>query len=162
MGVLLLMVFAVVILSAIVLLVVMKSGAGSNSGSLYNPKALLTQNEQEFFVRLKQALPDHHVMAQVSMGALLNPSVPRRDPLFHRIRNRFAQKIVDYVVLDDKFKVVTLIELDDRTHVQEKDADRDAMTAAAGYRTIRYQSKAKPAVASIRFDVLADAAGVAK
>lgn len=162
MGVLLLVLFVVIILLAVIVLVTSKNGAASKQGSLYSQKALLTQNEQEFFLRLKQALPEHHILAQVAMGSLLNPSVPRRDPAYHRIRNKFAQKIVDYVVLDDKLKVVALIELDDRTHVQEKDEDRDAMTAAAGYKTIRYQSKVKPSIDRIRADIQAAPAGVPK
>lgn len=159
MGVMLLLVVVVVILLSVALLVTGKTGSTSKSGSLYSPKEFLTQNEQEFFLRLKRALPDHHVFTQVAMGSLLNPSVPRADPDYNRIRNRFAQKIIDYVVLDENLKVVALIELDDRTHVEKKDADRDAMTAAAGYKTIRYQSKTKPSVERIHADLFGTLAG---
>lgn len=158
MSVLLLLIFAAIVLMIVALAVIGKADS-SKRGSLCSGKALLTSNEQEFFLQLKQALPECHILAQVAMGSLLTPSVSRRDPAYHRIRNRFAQKIVDYVVLDEKLKVSALIELDDRTHRPEKDIDRDMMTAAAGYRTIRYQSKAKPDIARIRADIYSSSAG---
>lgn len=66
-------------------------------------------------------------------------------------RGRFAQKIVDYVAQRrDDGAVVAVIELDDRTHNPAKDAERDAMLASAGYRIIRWQSKAKPDTVAIR------------
>jgi len=42
-----------------------------------------------------------------------------------------------------------LVELDDRTHDPQADRQRDAITNAAGYKTIRYQSKQKPTEAEI-------------
>jgi hypothetical protein len=113
-------------------------------------RAFLTENEKEFLVRLEEAFPEHRVMAQVSMGALMAPDVDGGTPEYLSIRSRFAQKVVDFVVLDDALEVVALVELDDRTHRLDKDAVRDAMTAAAGYVTLRYQSREKPAPRAIR------------
>lgn len=55
-----------------------------------------------------------------------------------RARNSYSQKIVDYV-LEDRATgtVIALIELDDRSHNSSKDGRRDALTQAAGYRTVR-------------------------
>jgi very-short-patch-repair endonuclease len=47
-------------------------------------------------------------------------------------------------VTRDNAEVIALVELDDRTHRASKDAARDAMTAAAGYQTIRIPSKPQP------------------
>lgn len=114
-------------------------------------RSVMTPNEEEFFGRLKRALPDYDVLAQVAMGALLTTEVPEGDPEFWEIRNQFSQKIVDYVVLKrGTSKVIAVIELDDRTHDPEKDAKRDALLAAAGIRTIRFESRAKPSEAEIR------------
>ena len=113
-------------------------------------RAFLTENEKEFLDRLEQAFPEHRVMAQVSMGALMSPDVRGGSGHYLAIRGRFAQKVVDFVILDDALEVVALVELDDRTHQQEKDAARDAMTAAAGYVTLRYQSREKPTPEAIR------------
>jgi len=113
-------------------------------------RAFLTENEKEFLDRLEKAFPEHRVMAQVSMGALMAPDVRGGSGHYLAIRGRFAQKVVDFVILDDALEVVALVELDDRTHQQEKDAARDAMTAAAGYVTLRYQSREKPSPEAIR------------
>ena len=86
------------------------------------------------------------------MGAVLDPAVPRSDgKAFMSIRGRFAQKIIDFVAQDKKTgDIVAIIELDDRTHNEVKDAKRDTMLASAGYRTIRWNSKNKPDAAAIR------------
>lgn len=121
----------------------------------YSKKALLTDNETEFFLRLRAAAGDDFVvLAQVSMGALMSPSnrVPRNQRA--GVRSRFAQKIVDYVICSPRtMEVVALIELDDRTHSKHKDQQRDAMTRGAGYPTIRYESRHKPSIAAIKKDL---------
>ena len=112
-------------------------------------RRLLTENETEFFFRLRAAIgDDFHVMAQVSMGALMNAGGGGS-------RARFDRKIVDYVICDRSLKVVLLVELDDRTHDKQKDRARDRMTAEAGYQTLRIESKNKPGVAELRKLVLA-------
>ncbi len=116
-------------------------------------RAFLTPNEQDFLVRLEEAFPEYRVMAQVSMGALMNPAVKGGTPGYLSIRARFAQKVVDFVLLDGSLEVVALVELDDRTHRVDRDATRDAMTAAAGYVTLRYQSRDKPQPPQIREDL---------
>lgn len=113
-------------------------------------RALLTDNEIDFLERLEAAFPEYRVFCQVSMGALMAPDVPGGSPDFLAIRGRFAQKVVDFVLLDGALEVVALVELDDRTHRVERDAERDAMTASAGYVTLRYQSRAKPEPAALR------------
>ena len=47
-----------------------------------------------------------------------------------------------------------MIELDDRTHNAGKDAKRDEMLECAGYRTVRWKSKAKPDAEAIRAALL--------
>jgi hypothetical protein len=118
-------------------------------------RALLTENEKEFLERLEAAFPQYRIMTQVCMGALMAPDVRGGSPEYLSIRGRFAQKVVDYVILDDALEVVALVELDDRTHRLEKDASRDAMTATAGYVTLRYRSRDKPGPEAIRADLRA-------
>lgn len=133
------------ILAAVFLFYVVKRG---RKGS-YKAKALLTENEKEFFSRLVEALPKHHVFPQVSLGALLQASAGNRKEHF-RIRATFSQKIADFVICDRDLKVVAVVELDDRTHNPANDAKRDAMLNEAGYRTIRWHSRRKPDIAEIR------------
>ncbi|MFN3351959.1 MAG: DUF2726 domain-containing protein, partial [Brevundimonas sp.] len=116
-------------------------------------RPVLTANEWEFFGRLREALPGHVVCPQVSMAAVLatRPGLSRAEAT--TARNRFDRKVVDFVILNQAGATVALVELDDRTHAADRDAARDAMTAAAGLRTIRYSSRAKPDLAKIAADV---------
>lgn len=146
----------IILLLAVLVVVaalIFKKSSQSREPVLYRKKRLLTPNETEFFHRLCKALPDYHVFPQVSMGALMSPAsgVSKQDYL--PVRNRFASKIVDFVVADAELNPVALVELDDRTHSADKDARRDAMTGAAGYPTLRYPSRAKPELEVIRRDV---------
>ena len=122
-------------------------------------KRVLTDNETEFLGRLQRALPDYEIWPQMSMGALMEPSVPRSHPDYWAIRSQFDRKICDYVIARKGSAhgtgVLAIIELDDRTHDPRKDAVRDAMLKSAGIRTIRYESRAKPSEATIREQIVA-------
>lgn len=113
--------------------------------SRIRPKALLTPNETEFFHRLQRSLPAYRVFPQVSFAALLTDDGQLSRQARWTLRARFDRKIADYVVCEaGSLKVVALVELDDSTHNGDSDRRRDAITRAAGYRTFRFQSKAKP------------------
>jgi len=70
--------------------------------------------------------------------------------------NRIARKRIDYVIYTDKLELLCVVELDDRTHKANRDAERDTMLASAGIQTVRWQSKNKPSVEEIKakFDYL--------
>lgn len=130
-----------------------------NSEPEFKAKAMLTPNEIEFLNRLESAVPEFRFCPQVAMGAILNPNVHRQSKDYMRLRGKFAQKIIDFVAQDRKDgSIVAVIELDDRTHDNEKDEKRDAMLASAGYRIVRWNSKNKPDVESIRNQLLPQAA----
>lgn len=130
-----------------------KNAGKSSLANGFKPKALMTPNEYEFLSRLESAAPELRFHAQVSMGALLDPRVDRKDSKkeFYRLRGMFSQKIVDFVAQNrTNGAVVAIIELDDRTHSAEEDERRDQMLSDAGYKIIRWQSKKKPDEAAIR------------
>jgi len=132
-------------------------GATETEQPSYKAKALLTDNELEFLIRLESAVPELRICPQVAMGAILDPAVSRKhDPKrYFKLRGAFAQNIIDFVAMDRRSgAIIAIIELDDRTHSVEKDAKRDAMLSSAGYRSIRWQSKAKPDTATIRRELL--------
>jgi hypothetical protein len=113
-------------------------------------KPLLTANEAEFFHRLQRALPGFHVFPQVSFAAFLNDDGQLSRNAQWAVRAKFDRKIADFVVCErGTLKVVAVVELDDRTHHAKADRQRDAITKAAGYQTIRYQSQQKPSEAEI-------------
>lgn len=114
------------------------------------PKPLLTANEREFFHRLQKALPGLHVFPQVSFATFITDDGALSGKARWSVRARFDRKIADFVLCErGTLKVLALVELDDRTHTATADRQRDAITKAAGYRTIRFQSKHKPTAAEI-------------
>jgi len=119
----------------------------------YRGRKLMTENEREFFWRLRRALPGYHVFPQVAMSALLEASSGNRKRA-HADRLRIAQQRVDYVVCDPNCEVVIVVELDDRTHSARKDQQRDARLEQGGIRTVRFQSRHKPDVEAIRMAIL--------
>lgn len=108
-------------------------------------KEFMTRREQAMLEALEHVLPMYRIHAQVAMGALL--AAPRRPGRQSNPadRNAFSQKIVDFVIVDPAVgKVLALVELDDRSHNLARDRARDAMTARAGYETIRIPASALP------------------
>ncbi len=139
------LVVIVIVIVAVLALAFLKSGGN------YKSKDLLTENEKEFFFRLKRALSGYEIFPQVSMGAILNPNASRNDRRYHQIRGTFSQKIVDFLICEGKtLKTVAIVELDDRTHSAERDQKRDAMLQSAGYHVIRCDSRKKSSEEEIR------------
>lgn len=115
-------------------------------------QALLTSAEQQFLTKMELALPAYRVLAQVSMGALLQPKKEIKDRKERlRARNAYSQKIVDFVVADRHHcRVVALVELDDTSHDADRDANRDAMLESAGYTVVRFSDGKRLGIADIQ------------
>lgn len=152
--------FAPVILVVIgaLLLISSRGRLGRLLGRRQSPfleRPIVTKNELEFYQRLRRAVPEKVILPQVAMGALI-ATAPRLGPADRaRVRAKFDRKIVDYVIADPhSLEVIALVELDDRTHDVRRDQIRDQITAAAGYRTLRYWSREKPTVGQLRAEIL--------
>jgi hypothetical protein len=118
----------------------------------FTSRALMTPNEIEFFGRLREALPEHHIFPQVAMSALLDPLAKGKTGYADFLR--IAQKRNDYGVFTPEFQLVAIVELDDRSHSRVKDQQRDGFVASAGIRTVRFQSSRRPNRDQIRQAVL--------
>ena len=96
------------------------------------PKKLMTKREQGMYWRLRETFPDAVVLGQVAFSALIT-SAPRD-------RNRYSQKIADFVVCDRAVGVQFIVELDDASHQgrAREDAARAALLTNAGYRVLRF------------------------
>lgn len=132
--------FFLAAVALIVIMIVIAQALGG-SGTRIAPKRLMTERERAACAIIENLLPGVRVHAQVSMGAILQPSrgTSRRD--FWHVRNSFGHKIVDYVLEDPSTgNIIALVELDDRSHNELRDRARDKMTASAGYLTIRIPS----------------------
>lgn len=99
------------------------------------------------FIRLKEAFPQHHILAQVAFSALITNNN-------FKIRNKFNRKVTDFVLLNQKLEVVAIIELDDPSHIgkEQEDAERDSMLHEAGYQVYRYTDI--PSVHNLKKDIL--------
>lgn len=133
-GPLLVALFALALLSRLI-------GPSRNGEANVVARNLMPPREIEFWRVLRQAAGPLHVAPQVAMNALLNaaPGMDRKRTLV--TRNRFDRKVVDFVLVDDWGGVRLLIELNDRTHVGDRDAKRDRMTARARYATLRVSGR---------------------
>lgn len=130
-----------------------KSGFGdSKKQSPFVAKPLLTRHETAFFMKLTDAaerVGAAGVFPQVAMGALLDARKGLEAKEWRGTRSRFDRKIVDFVLVDDQMEVMAIVELDDWSHKAEKDEARDAMTAAAGYKTARFRDGHKISITEI-------------
>jgi hypothetical protein len=127
-------VLVVLAVLAIVILVVLQKSTG-NGDLPVTARPLMSARERKALEAIKACMPHCRVHAQVAMGALVNvrPGVDRKRRA--AVRNIFSQKIVDFVLEErSSGRVLAIVEVDDRTHRADKDAERDRITRAAGYR----------------------------
>lgn len=80
---------------------------------------LTTRNEQKLFLTLHKILPDGYMIhCQTSLIALTKPENPKhRKPAY--------SKRVDFVITDNKTKILAVIELDDNNHQNQARHRRD-------------------------------------
>jgi very-short-patch-repair endonuclease len=113
-------------------------------------KLPLTRPEQVLYFRLREALPEHVILAQVSMSRFIGV---KRGHNFQSIFNRYNRMTVDYLICNKGMRIIAVVELDDASHVNRKreddDRKKDEIVAAAGLRMIRWNVKDLPDAATI-------------
>ncbi|WP_043971819.1 MULTISPECIES: DUF2726 domain-containing protein [Acinetobacter] len=109
-------------------------------------RPVITLFESRMFIRLQQAFPQHHVLAQVAFSALITSD-------HYKIRSKFNRKVTDFVILDQEMQVLAIIELDDPSHIGKEleDKKRDQMLQEAGYLVQRYTQI--PSVKQLQMDI---------
>ncbi|QNE07713.1 DUF2726 domain-containing protein [Croceicoccus marinus] len=131
--------YALALLAAILLILALSGQGKRGIGSLpVRAAPLMTKRERAVCAFIERAIPEARVHAQVSMGAILRPAAGLDRSRSTTVRNRFSSKRIDFL-LEDRASgtIIAIVELDDRTHNARQDAERDRMTARAGYTTIR-------------------------
>lgn len=110
------------------------------------PRPVITTFESQMFLRLKQAFPHYHVLAQVAFSALITSE-------HYNIRSKFNRKVTDFVILDQEMRVIAVVELDDPSHIGKEleDQKRDRMLKEAGYRVQRYTQI--PSIKQLQMDI---------
>ncbi|AZN69482.1 DUF2726 domain-containing protein [Acinetobacter haemolyticus] len=109
-------------------------------------RPVITNFESQMFLRLQQAFPQHHILAQVAFSALITSD-------HYKIRSRFNRKVTDFVILDKDMQVIAIIELDNPSHIGKEleDKKRDHMLQQAGYLVQRYTQI--PSIKQLQMDI---------
>ncbi len=150
--------FAIVIalVCAVMLLKALTGSGEKRSAPRPVARRFMTARELAMLDALERCLPEYRFHAQVAMGALLKAPPRLVGKTTPADRNAFSQKIIDFVAQDRATgAIVALIEVDDSSHDADKDRRRDAMTAHAGYRTIRIGRSVQPKLHEVRIAVAA-------
>lgn len=130
--------------------------AGSRRSLPVHSRPILTQAERRFHAVLDAAvrrIGGMSILAQVAMGALMDADRGLSPDARRSVRNRFDRKIIDFVLVDARFEVLLIVELDDSTHDADRDRDRDAITRSAGYATMRVRGRAARDVDAVEADI---------
>jgi very-short-patch-repair endonuclease len=109
----------------------------------------LTAPEQILYRKLVNALPNHVVLAQVAYSQFIRHAD-------FKTFGTMRQKVADFVICNQDFKIIGIVELDDRSHFKKTsdDASRDAKAASAGIRTTRWTVSRMPEPEEIRAKIL--------
>ncbi|APR70703.1 DUF2726 domain-containing protein [Acinetobacter haemolyticus] len=109
-------------------------------------RPVITSFESQMFLRLQQAFPQHHILAQVAFSALITSD-------HYKIRSRFNRKVTDFVVLNKEMQVIAIVEFDDPSHIGKEieDKKRDQMLQQAGYQVQRYTQI--PSIKQLQMDI---------
>ena len=143
----------VIVIAVIAFIVIIKNNQPKNIEGKDNNRTpikssyLMTEHEKTMFKELRQAIPEYYIFPQVSLGAILWTKG-------QATRNKFNRKIADYVITDQNFNILAVIELDDKSHQgkEQQDAERDSMLKEAGYKVLRYPNM--PSKEKLRNDIL--------
>lgn len=115
----------------------------------YQARRIMTDREQVLYHRLREALPDCLIFTQVQLSQVISVKYRAKNP--QTWLNKISQKSVDFVVCQPDSSVLAVIELDDKSHNNAKQATRDADKSKAlkdaGVKLIRVREV--PSVATI-------------
>jgi hypothetical protein len=107
--------------------------------------------EQVLYFRLREALPEHIVPAQLGLSRVLGVNKGNN---FQAWQNRINRMSLDFVVCRKDSAVVAAVELDDASHEASErraaDAKKDRALTAAGIPVVRWQAKSLPDIVTIR------------
>jgi hypothetical protein len=113
---------------------------------------LLSKREQSFYQTLLSLYPDYKIFVQVALSQLIG--IDRNHPESGSIRALYKQLVADFVVCRSDLSVVTVIELDDRSHeradCQRADARKNKALADAGIRLVRSPAGRLPSEDALR------------
>lgn len=144
----------IIAIAAVLLIITIKAKKADKADDAPWPfyaKKPLSGPEQVLYFRLCKTLPEHIVLAQVSLSRILGV---KKGNNFGEWFNRINRMSADFVICSKDSTVVAVIELDDSSHEkadrQVSDAKKDRALSSAGIRIIRWKVKSMPDEVAIR------------
>lgn len=121
----------------------------------YISKNPLTKTESIFYHRLVEALPEYVALAQVQLSSFIKVDRTKINwNETYRWQNEIGQQSVDFLICQKDFSIVTAIELDDKTHVNDdaikRDNKKNVNLATAKIPLIRWHAEDLPSIAMIQ------------
>jgi very-short-patch-repair endonuclease len=120
-----------------------------NASYQYYAKNVMSPVEQKLYHRLRRALPNRVVLAQVGLSRVIETKDWQ-----YAARNAISPMSLDFVICGPDSSVIAAIELDDSSHNRKKnmenDAKKNAALESAGIRLIRWHVKNMPDVETIK------------
>lgn len=136
-----------IIILAVITVLTREKQATQQKRREYIKKKPLSNHEQVLYWRLVGALPDHMVLAQVSLGRCLGTKDSGG-------LDSMTSKNLDFVVCDKASDVVAVIEIDTKNYssktVSKDDEKRYKALKKAGIDIIRWRANSLPSEADIR------------
>jgi hypothetical protein len=154
-----LFVIVFVVLAAVVVLLALgklKIPTPSSSAGYRLNGPLFSPAERSFLGVLIQAVPDESlVLGKVRVADVITPEKGLSRPKWQSAFNRISAKHFDYVVCDRAtLRVLSAVELNDKSHKGKKRADRDAFLreacSSAGLRLFEFDAKPSYSVVEVR------------
>ena len=126
--------------------------AQSAKWPFYTKKPLSTP-EQVLYFRLKKALPEYEVLAQVQLSRFLGV---KKGNNYQSWLNRINRMSADFVICSRDFSIVAVIELDDSSHQRQDrqiaDHKKDKALASAEINIVRWNVKSMPDLTTIKLE----------
>ena len=131
----------------------MGAGASTGLGYRYEQFRPLTEQEQQLYWRLVEALPECVVLAHVPFARFMKPPEAGEKIAVRHYRAmyaRIAQKKVDFLVCLHDFTVVATVDLDHVNQDSRRDPRRDELLKSAGIVPLRVFAEAIPSAETLR------------
>ncbi|MGY4829969.1 DUF2726 domain-containing protein [Sphaerotilaceae bacterium SBD11-9] len=140
----------VIVALVVAALYVLNRKMGATPKEVPRRRRLMATSAQSMYARLREAYPEHVVLARVSFSSLLTAS-------HRRTRDTFNRRVADFVLCNKAFEVLAVIEMDDpsRQDSGEANARSELLLTDAGYTVLRF--KTVPDVAALKAEVAAHA-----
>lgn len=145
-----------IVLIALVFLTLRRNKSRTEDSSYEIKRQLFTPAERSFYGVLNQAVRDDAVVfGKVRVADVLSPSKGLGRSAWQRAFNRISAKHFDYVICSpDTLSVLSVIELDDKSHSQGQRFERDRLIndacAAARLTLHRFNARATYNIQEIR------------